>query len=251
MKTASINFPINSVAAGLLLACALLSGCVGPSYRVNVSGFNDPSITVGHTYWLLSAKENVSVEDLEFREYAVYVRSGLGRAGFSESASLDQADLAIFIGYGIGDTKEHAYSYSLPVYGQTGGGTYNFSATTYSGYGSATTYGTATQMPQYGVVGSQQISGTTVTHLRYLFVDALDMKPFRSENKKVSVWRTDVMSRGTSGDLRQMFPVLVAAATPHFGKNTKKQVVVDLNESDKRVQELRLEVDSDKKHNSK
>ncbi len=161
------------------------------------------------------------VNDLEFREYANYLRRGLSQSGFIESPSLDQADLAIFVGYGIGDTKEHAYSYSLPVYGQTGGGTYNFSATTYSGYGSATTYGTASQMPQYGVVGSQQISGTAITHLRYLFVDARDMRAFRNEKKAVSVWRTDVMSRGTSGDLRSVFPVLVAAAAPLWQEHEK------------------------------
>jgi hypothetical protein len=216
---------------------------------VGVSGFSDPNITTGRTYWLLSAKENVSAEDLEFREYATYLRNGLGRAGFTQSASLEQADLAIFVGYGIGDTKEHYYSYSLPVYGQTGGGSYNFSATTHSSYGSATTYGTATQTPQYGVVGSQQFSGTAVTHLRFLLVDALDMKTLRGDKKNISVWRTEVMSRGTSGDLRRVFPIMVAAATPYFGKDTKKRIVIDLGERDKRVRELEAEVNP--KQNSK
>lgn len=230
-----------------LLVGVVLSGCVSHRYRIAVNGFSDPKYAGGHSYWLLSGKDGVSMNDLEFREYAAYLRRCLAQAGYSESATLDQADLAIFVSYGIGDAKEQAYSYSMPVYGQTGGGTYNFSGTTYSDYGAATTYGTATQTPQYGVVGSEQFSGTTLTYLRYLFVDVFDMKALRNEKKKIPVWRTDVMSRGRNDDLRGVFPVLVAAATPHFGKNTKKQVVVDISEGDKQVQQIKAETDTSQK----
>jgi hypothetical protein len=230
-----------------LLVGVALSGCASHRYRIAVNGFSDPKYAGGHSYWLLSGKDGVTVDDLEFREYAAYLRRGLAQAGYSESATLDQADLAIFVSYGIGDAKEQAYSYSMPVYGQTGGGTYNFSGTTYSDYGTATTYGTATQTPQYGVVGSEQFSGTTLTYLRYLFVDVFDMKALRNGKQKLPVWRTDVMSRGRNDDLRSVFPVLVAAATPHFGKNTKKQVIVDLSEGDRQVQQIKAETDTSKK----
>jgi hypothetical protein len=73
------------------------------------------------------------------------------------------------------------------------------------------------------------------------------MKALRNEKKTVSVWRTDVMSRGRSGDLRSVFPVLVAAATPHFGKDTKKQVVVDISEGDKRVEQIKAEANPSQK----
>ncbi|MDD5138635.1 MAG: hypothetical protein PHY43_00060 [Verrucomicrobiales bacterium] len=228
-----------------LLAGIVLSGCT--SYRIAVNGFNDPKYAGGHSYWLLSGEDGVTVDDLEFREYAAFLRRGLAQAGYSESVTPDQADLAIFVSYGIGDAKAQAYSYSTPIYGQTGGGTYNFSGTTYSSYGSAMTYGTATQTPQYGVVGAQQFSGSTITFLRYLSLDVFDMKALQNEKKKVPVWRTDVMSRGTSGDLRSVFPVLVAAATPHFGENTKKQVVVDISEGNKQVQQIKAGIDTNQK----
>ncbi len=230
-----------------LLVGVVLSGCVSHRYRIAVNGFSDPKYAGGHSYWLLSGKDGVTVDDLEFREYAAYLRRGLAQAGYSESATLDQADLAIFVSYGIGDAKEQACSYSMPVYGQTGGGLYHFSGSTYSDYGTATTYGTATHTPQYGVVGSEQFSGTTLTYLRYLSVDVFDMKALRNEKKKIPVWRMDVMSRGRSDDLRSAFPVLVAAATPHFGKNTKKQIVVDISGGDKQVQQIITENDTPKK----
>jgi hypothetical protein len=229
----------------VLLVAVVLSGCV--SYRVAVNGFSDPKYAGGHSYWLLSGKDNVSVNDLEFREYAAYLRRGLAQAGYSESATPDQADLAIFVSYGIGDAKEQSYSYSMPIYGQTGGGTYNFSGTTYSDYGTATTYGTATQTPQYGVVGAEQFSGSALTYLRHLSVDVFDMKALQNEKRKIPVWRTDVMSRGRNDDLRSVFPILVAAATPHFGTNTKKQVIVVISAGDKRVQQIEAATDANQK----
>jgi hypothetical protein len=232
-----------TTATQLALLCALLSGCVGTSYHVGVSGFTDPAYTGGRSYWLLPGMKGLAADDLEFREYAGYLRRGLSQSGFTEAPSFEQADLAIFVSYGVGDTREQNYSYSLPIYGQTGGGTYDFSGTTYSGTGAATTYGTIYQQPQYGIVGSQQISGTQVTHLRHLLVDALDLKAYRTDKKAVSVWRTQVLSRGTSADLRHVFPVLVVAATPHFGKNTKERVVLDISEGDKRLQQLRSGAD--------
>jgi hypothetical protein len=73
------------------------------------------------------------------------------------------------------------------------------------------------------------------------------MKALRNEKKKIPVWRTDVMSRGRNDDLRSVLPVLVAAATPHFGKNTKKQVIVDLSGGDRQVQQIITENDTPKK----
>jgi len=231
-----------------LLVAIVLTGCVSNRVaRVAVNGFSDTKYAGGHFYWLLSGKDDVAVDDLEFREYAAYLRRGLAQAGYSESATPDQADLAIFFSYGIGDAKEQSYSYSMPIYGQTGGGTYNFSGTTYSDYGTATTYGTATQTPQYGVAGSEQFSGSTLTYLRYLRVDVFVMKTLQNEKKKIPVWRTDVMSRGRTDDLRIVFPVLVAAATPHFGKNTKRQVIIDISDGDKQVQQIKTGTDNSQK----
>ena len=221
------------------LFCVFLSGCVGLHYSVSVSGFNDPTFTGGRTYWLLSGKKDVTTDDLEFREFASYLRSGLNQAGFMEAPGFDRADLAVFISYGSGNAKEHNYSYSLPIYGQTGGGTYNFSGTTFSGSSTATTYGTIQQQPQYGVVGSQQISGTEINYLRYLVVDVLDAKKFQLEKKVVPVWKTEVSSWGRVDDIRYAMPPLVVAATPYFGKNTKQRLFFNINVGDKRLQLLR------------
>lgn len=220
----------------LAALCTSLCGCAGTSYEVGVSGFAIPAYAGGQSYWLQSGKKEVAEDNLEFQEYARYVRRGLAEAGFTVSPSIEQADLVVFLSYGIGDAKDH--SYSVPIYGLTGGGTATFSGTSYSPrYGSTTTSGTVRQQPQFGVVGSQEHTDTTYS--RYLLVDAIDGKAYRTDKKTVSAWKTDVTSRGSSSDLREVFPVLVVAATPHFGKDTKKRVVIDISETDKRLEQMR------------
>jgi hypothetical protein len=230
-----------TVLLGLTVLCLALVGCATRRFALGVSGFSDGTYAGGRTYWLMSGNSNVATSDFEFREYAGYIRRGLSQENFVEATSFEFADLAIFVSYGIGDSKDQNFSYSLPVYGQTGGGTYTYSGTVSSRYGTSTTRGTAYQQPSYGVVGSQQFSGNYTTHLRRLVVEAIDLRVYRTENKSVSVWRTEVMSRGESGDLRLVFPVLVVAAAPHFGRNTGQQILMEIPESDERIQRMRAQ----------
>lgn len=49
------------------------------------------------------------------------------------------------------------------------------------------------------------------------------------------LWETDIKSTGSSDDLREVFPVLVAAATPYIGENTGKSVRITLSDNSKEV----------------
>ena len=53
------------------------------------------------------------------------------------------------------------------------------------------------------------------------------------------LWKTNITSTGSSGDLRLVFPVLVGAAADHLGTNTGHQVVVELGEDDIRVRRVK------------
>jgi hypothetical protein len=224
----------------LVSACAVLSGCAGRSFVVGVSGFADANQADGTRYWLLPGNPDSTPEDLEFREYSRYLHAGLAQAGFQKAPSLEEADLAIFASYGLGDKQQDHYSYSLPIYGRTGGGAHNFSATTYSGTRSAHTYGTVYTQPTYGVVGSQQISGTSATYLRHLDVDAFDNRLYQTEKKMACIWQIQVLSRGSSDDLRLVFPALVTAAVPHFGKSTEKQLRVTIGPNSSRLRDIKV-----------
>ena len=72
-----------------------------------------------------------------------------------------------------------------------------------------------------------------------MWLDAVDLDEYRETEKEIQLWKTTVTSSGSSGDLRQVFPILVAAAKPHIGSNTGKKVKVILSEGDKRVTEIK------------
>ena len=99
--------------------------------------------------------------------------------------------------------------------------------------------GTTTYTPQYGVTGSRTHVGTIITYFRYMILDAIDLEEYGETEEKRQLWKTTVTSTGTSGDLRQVFPILVAASKEYFGTNTGKKVRLILYENDERVIEVK------------
>ena len=222
----------------LILIFSMIS-CVGPKFLVNVDSICSPEPEAKKNYVLLPGLEGINANDLQYQEYANYVDKALAKKGFLKSDDIKNADIAIFLVYGIGDPQVQQYTYSLPVWGQTGvssSSTYG----TINTFDNTTTYsGTTTYTPTYGIVGSTTHTGTTVTYFRYLVLDAIDLEIYRKNKKVVQVWKTSVTSPGSSGDLRQVFPILVGASMDYIGTNTGKKVRVTLYENDKRVKEVK------------
>lgn len=100
----------------LTFVAALLSGCA-TQFRVNVDSLSSESATGKKSYILLPSNKNTTPGDLQFKEFAAYVHRALLAQGFTQVESLEKADIAIFLAYGIGDPQEHSYSYALPVWG--------------------------------------------------------------------------------------------------------------------------------------
>lgn len=217
----------------------ILLGCAGPMYHVKIDSISGFDTGTKKRYILLPGVKDVDPNDLQFREYSSYVERALSSAGYVRARDFKDANIAVFLAYGIGDPKDHQYSYSLPVWGQTGVS----SSTTYGtirSYGSYGTYhGTTTYTPTYGITGYTTHVGSYTTFFRFILLDAVDLEEYRRSEKIVQVWKTTVTSRGSSGDLRRVFPVLVAAVRPYIGTNTGKQIDVTLTEGDKAVSEIK------------
>jgi hypothetical protein len=222
----------------LTICLLVMAGC-GLRFHVNVDSINSGNISAKDTYILLPGNKDISVDDLQFREYADYVIKALNSQGYRLAESFDEAGIAIFLAYGIGDPQDHQFTYSVPVMGQTGVS----SATTYgtmSSYGGYGTYsGYTTYTPSYGITGYIPYSGTRRTYFRFMMLDAYDLNSFRNNEKTLQLWRTTTTSRGSSGDLRRVFPILVAASKPYIGTNTGQQVKIILREKDNAVLEIK------------
>lgn len=214
---------------------ALLSGCamVRPiQYHINVDSLSASAQVARKHFTLLPGNKDVSVTDLQFKEYAEYINRALVSRGYIPAESIEQANLAIFVVYGIGNPQQHQYSYSVPTWGQTGisSSTTYGTLNTYGGFGTYSS--TTTYTPRYGITGSTTHVGTYTMYFRFLVLDAFDLSEYKKTKKEVQLWKTTITSTGSSSDLRRVFPYMVTASTPHIGTNTGQQIKVVLEEND-------------------
>ena len=232
----------------LFIGVLILSGCTSipdkTEFFVNVNSIGDAK--ENKTYILLPSNKGTKVDDLQFKEYATYVTRALQTKGFVQAETFQKANVSIFLGYGIGDPKEHKYTYSIPTWGKTGVSSSTTTGTIDS-YGSSASYsGTTTYTPTYGVTGSTTHSDSYTTCSRFMTLAGVDSDKFRKSKKLVDLWRTTVTSSGSSCDLRRVFPVLVAASIDYIATNTRNKISVQLFERDDHVQRIKgLLPDSD------
>ncbi|MCX8050102.1 MAG: hypothetical protein N3A55_10665 [Methylohalobius sp.] len=141
------DIKINYSAIFIIAFVALLVGCAAGSVHVNIDSISTPNADIKKKYILLPGLKDVESTDLQFKEYAGYIEKGLTSKGYVKAENFGDADIAIFLAYGIGEPQEHLYTYSLPEWGQTG----ILASTTFgaiSTYGNHGTYrGTTTYIP--------------------------------------------------------------------------------------------------------
>ena len=233
-----------SIAFLLLLLCLCLSGCAAIPSRVSLSvdarSSGDGYAAQGTKCVILPGMTGVTRTDLEYREYASYVSSGLETRGFVVVENPEEADIAVFMTYAISGPKTEVSTSAVPVFGQTGysssntSGIYNANTGTYSG--------TTQYMPTYGVTGYQNVTNTYTRYTRLLLVDAFAI---RKEAGSIGLgnqsWKVVAKSIGSSDDLRFILPILVAASQEYFGKDTKRAVEIEIAENDPRVKALKGE----------
>ncbi len=228
--------------ASLFAGVALLSGCASmqPTRFVSsVDSLAQADAAAKKRYVLLPGGKGVEPGDLQFQEFAAYVEKVLAEKGFVKAGTFQDADVAIFLAYAIGDPQTYQYTYSIPTWGQTGVSSANTYGTV-SAYGGMATYsGTTTYTPTYGITGATTHIGTNTMYTRFLFLDAYDVPTYVKEKRMAQVWRTSVVSAGSSGDLRLVVPYMVTAMKPYLGKNTGQKVKVEVPANDTAVQVLR------------
>jgi hypothetical protein len=149
-------------------------------------------------------------DSLEWKSYADRVKAQLVQKGFRD-APLEDADLVVFLNYGIDSGKQVISSY--PIYGQTGvRSSYTTgTVTTYGnmGYVSGTSYNT----PTYGVVGSGTASSTR--YGRYLRLEMMDKKSL-ADGKLKKVYEAEVKSEGSSGQIAAVMPAMIKSLFEDF-----------------------------------
>jgi hypothetical protein len=214
----------------LLQACSFI-----PRYAVDIDSINSPGAEAKNRYVLMPGEEGVNSENLQFKEFSAYVDRALASKGFTKVDDINNADISVYLSYGIGDPQEHEFAYSFPVWGEIGYITsYRYVRVYPNTYRTFLTY-----TPVFGIIDNDVHTGSYTTYKRFLILDAADLAASKTAGKSIQLWQTSVTSTGTSGDLRLAFPVLLAAAKDYIGANTGKKVQVILRNDDKRVLEIK------------
>lgn len=200
------------------LLIIFLSGCATrPHVSVEVDAISSLNSKSKKIYVLVSGASDIKPDDLRFQEFASYIEKALTSKGFVKSNSPTDANVVISLIYGIGDPQRYQETRSLPVFGQTGLSSSNSSGSI-SRFGNTAIYNdTTTYTPTYGITGFVQKSYEYETYFRYLAIDAIDLDEFKRVQKVVQLWNMTVTSTGSSGDLREIFPILVAASVRRLG----------------------------------
>lgn len=208
-----------------IVACA--GGC-GSAYSANacniaVNSFAGPDAEAT-TYIVLPLNQGVSPTDGEFQEYSAYLRKALDAHGYRSVLSFEDAQLAVFLGYGIGRLEDHLSSYVMPAVGRMDV-TPNTTHAQMSPYGSSRM--AASRMLRFSATdlrGDPSSGDGEPTFTRYAIINAVDAEEYRAEQRFMRVWSTKIVSVGHSEDLHTMFPVILAGAWDLIGANADRIV---------------------------
>ena len=257
----SINFSKIRVFLAFLI-CILVAGCVH-TIPVSIDSISTSGAASKKEYILLSGlqsndsgkleyeKYNAYVEqalrtngssasnnDLQYQEYVSYIERALALRGYVKAHKFDDAELAIFLTYGVDDPETSQHFYTSPIYGETGIASTETRKTVRSKGNRKTTTKTTTYTPTRGIVGYQTNTRLEVTYFSYILLDAMDLVEYRNTGKESQVWKTSIQSTGNSGDLRRIFPILTAAAKDYLGTSTGGEIYFRFPEDDESIIEI-------------
>lgn len=219
---------------GIFFISFLLCSCA-TTFQVGINSFSQQNSFNHQTFILLPGNKNTNANDLEFMEYSKYIEKALLKQGLIKETDFNKADLGVLVSYGIGNPEQSSFNYSVPVFGQTGTAS-TYTSGNISTYGNTASYSATTiAQPKYGVTGYQTYQGRLTEYTRYILLTAYDLSTYRETKVEKTLWDTRIISIGSSGDLRRVFPVMMGASLNYITKDTGKMVHIDLDETDSRV----------------
>ena len=219
-----------------MFACFCIGGCANPNYYpVAVESFSLPQVSFKNKYILLARPDKNNISNLQFNEFSRYVDIVLQDSGFIKVNDVKNADISIFLSYGVNGPHYYNYTYNVPTWGQTGASSSQTSATMQT-FGNVTTYSSNTNHnPTYGITGYSTRVGTSAVYYLYLDLEGVDLEEYKKKKKinnlpEIWVVKAEMISR--SNDLRRNFPFLIAAAQKCIGKSTGKKLIYQIEEND-------------------
>lgn len=192
------------ILALLLALCTCLSGCIAGRIRGNLTTFHElPGSVQGARYAIVPSKGQA--DSLEFRTYVPYLRAELNKKGMVEAAPAD-AQYHIYLTYDLG--KGTTVNESVPLFGQTGGGTSYISGSAYGSRGNLISYsGSVYTPPTFGMVGA--ISRTSTYYQQTVNVDFVDTQKSRDAGKAITVCELRMVGSDRMSSVARVMPLML------------------------------------------
>jgi hypothetical protein len=229
----------------LALAGLLLAGCT-TTYQVEVSALANPQLAAAHHHYVFingkpAAKDRMP-GDLQFQEVLRHVQHALAPNGLQQADTPADADLNIFVDFGVGDPVTRTYTFSTPVYAELGGGYRTRSTTSKDANGKTVTKTESVIVPgRYERVGTDVTVNSITTYRKYLRLSARQRQPGVAADQGREVWTVTAIVDDQRADLRAALPLLAEAITPYVGRDTGRAIVVEFQVKDGRL----VRVDAD------
>lgn len=197
-----------------------LTGCAG-YVKTSSTTFHGPEHT-NRGGLLVLPIDKTQESSLEFRAVSEYLTKKLTQNGFNASQVGESPMYSAFITYGI-DNGNTSIS-SVPLFGQTGGGT-SYTTGTVNSYGRTGNFsGTTTTMPTYGMVGVMPVSSTE--YKRRVNIDI-----WKNEDRPIKVYEMRGLSSGSCGNINAILFNIIDGMFANFpGENGRaKTIDIDWN----------------------
>jgi hypothetical protein len=205
------------VSVSSLLLLIAFSSCSTPPIHSNVTTFHPlpPKATISGKIFIVPAKG--IPPSLEFQSYASHIYSTLESKSFVRASSIQDADYIGVFFYGIDGGRD--YISSIPIFGQTGGGTTFHTGSIYGSGGSASYSGSSFTPATFGVTGVSTQSGVLFTRIAALTIS--------QRSSSSVIWQGRNMSSGSSGEIAQVLPTMIQALLKDFpGTSGKTRLIV-------------------------
>lgn len=179
-----------AVAAGLT-GCGPLASVGGPTYTMHVDAYAE-SVPYGRRFYILPGIMETKADDAEFRSVAARLAGALVAKGYTQSSSLAEADLGLYLVYRV---REDGH----------------------------TRFDTFSQR----AMGPTPRPFFVPTYVREVSLEAVDMARFARNDPRHVVWKLNIVSKGPTSDLQKAMPALAAAIAEYAGTSGESYVEVD------------------------
>ena len=219
-----------------------LQGC-GTLYELDIVAQNPNQTGTHGTYVLAPANADISIDSANFKKYSAQVERVLVHRDLQRLPhdQLADADMIVVLDYFVSDPIVTAYSETQPMFQSRGQGQMD------SGTGSEGPSGSGTEsdsyepdtLPDPDFAGKETYRFPRTNYSRELSLRAIsfawDGQDVKSVKSTGNLWTLMVQTVGSSPDLDEVLPVMVAAADPYIATHSDQTIKKKMNGTDKRI----------------